>query len=269
MEMSIQQQLNFKAAITLNTILLVVILPIGIPAQSNMQTISRKQANEMIYQLGAEPIGYIDFNDAVLLKSKDKFLIMPIEGKLAVLADSESAVTNVKGPEDLSFIGRETDDVIELMQDSVLDIENTYPSYIAFLNNKLNLNLSSKEDTNDLMQLSEALQPYQVDNEMNQMLLVSVNIYLMNLIVQNYGGKWCLAKVSTLKTYYTPQVCRNDDMRKFSFGKVLSEGIQNSEKLDLLWIYRLELANFLGLKPFSIEDAYFMKTGLIKPKTRQ
>jgi hypothetical protein len=207
----------------------------------------RKYAEENNWKI----VKQIPYNQALVFAfSNGKFGIHPMAGNYDVICPNSIECDKIISSKHID-IERETDDPYETLKTQMINLEFHEQAFYDTLSSLINIDLSINNEYT-LKLISDFLNnEINTNKHINEKLSILINLYMLSKLKIKINGKYELDTVYTFNTYYYPLVSDNLN-NKFSFQGSIQDQIY-SKHVDLVYIFRLALAESLGIPLFSKE----------------
>lgn len=222
--------------------------------------IDSKKGAELIFLESSVFLENHKSNSQIFKLQDGNYILFSNESRYSVIAKGMDGLNLIKRTE-VFPLGLETVDFREKEQKRIKNIDYSVVSYIDDLCIKFDIDLDLR-DENSLNLLGEKV------NSIGRNNLTKSDIFIISLFMnETFRIKtktfWAIKPVETINNYWIPYITDNDKKEYNVYRNLSRAVIENEAELDLIFIYRMELARFYGLRVFSKEHSHFIKTGIL------
>ncbi|HLN94342.1 MAG TPA: hypothetical protein VK183_01810 [Flavobacterium sp.] len=225
-----------------------------------MEIISADLARQLLLKDNSPPIKIMEPNQASLYALKDgSFILYPkYHGKYSILSSDLRTIEQMVIT-DTYFEMAETDDIREVEQPAILEIATFSQSCKGILEEQFSVSLDY-DNLTSLDELDSKIRNYGLAR-LTKKEVFTIITYLDEFFHRNTDTDWFIEKIYTLKTYWVNGL-KSKTGKIFSHYRPLMQTFYESESetLNLRFQYLSLMAEYLDLKPLSLEHMEFFKT---------
>lgn len=237
--------------------------------ESNYYVLKRSELSTRAYEkppydgTGFEFILKDDSTKVELAKIKrtEEFLLFPQEGNYCLASKDQKVLEQIIQSRNYPDLGYETANVHERLRPIIDDLDNQW-GYIAQEIEKVygvNLKTVTDEKLGELSSVLTKKQRKKVPEEH----FTFIDLLLLRHFVDSIGGKLSFDTVYTFHPYKEPFVIDKRGYR-YSFFRGISDHVGFFDDVDLIDVYRTQVANYYDYEPFTTKHIEFMKTGKLQ-----
>lgn len=221
----------------------------------NLEIISSKEGEKLIAQ-NSSFIEKHKSNNPIYRVKNGYYLLFSNESKYGVISKGEDGLDLIRCTTKFP-IEIETNDIREAEQNKIRNIDQNISFYIDSLCENFDIDLNVNNE-NSLSVLSRKIDK----NNLSKEDIFLISLFLNEMFRIRTNTLWALKPVETINTYWIPYIT-NSSKDEFNTFRSISKAVEENEgDINLVFIYRMELARFYGLRVFSKEHVEFIKTGV-------
>lgn len=194
------------------------------------------------------------------IKRTEEFLLFPQEGNYCLVSNDKNILEQIIQSKDYPDLGYETANIHERLRPIIDDLDNQWGYIAQEIEEAYGVNLETITDEK-LYELSSILTKKQ-RKKVPEKHIAFLDLLLLRHFVDSIGGEFAFDTVYTFHPYKQPFVIDKRGFR-YSFFSGISDHIGFFDEVDLVDVYRTQVANYYDYEPFTTKHIEFMKTGKI------
>lgn len=194
------------------------------------------------------------------IKRTEEFLLFPQEGNYCLVSNDKNILEQIIQSKDYPDLGYETANIHERLRPIIDDLDNQWGYIAQEIEEAYGVNLETITDEK-LYELSSILTKKQ-RKKVPEKHFAFLDLLLLRHFVDSIGGEFAFDTVYTFHPYKQPFVIDKRGFR-YSFFSGISDHIGFFDEVDLVDVYRTQVANYYDYEPFTTKHIEFMKTGKI------